>query len=317
MKRFLKMTLALSMALLAVSACSDNSGSGSSDTAATTAANAGGDTQETTAAAPAANWDSSKDITIVSRENGSGTRSGFIELFGIQVKDADGKNVDRTSDEAEIADATDVMLTKVKENPYAVGYVSLGSLNDSVKAVKIDGVEPTLDNIKTNAYTIHRPFNIVYKGELSGLAKDFVDYIMSAEGQAVVLDRKYIKVDENAPAFAGTKPAGELKISGSSSVTPLMEKLAEAYQAINTGAKIIITQSDSGTGIKDATNGTSDIGMASRELKDEEKEALNVLTIATDGIVVIVNKDNPTASLTKEQVASIYMGDITKWNSLG
>jgi len=290
MKKFMKSAIAFSAVALMLTACSVK--------------------------AETPQWDGSNEITVVSRESGSGTRSGFIELFGVQVK-VDGSNVDQTTDEAEIADATDVMMTKVKENPYAIGYISLGSLNDSVKALKIDGVEPTLDNIKTNAYTIHRPFNIVYKGELSGVAKDFVGYIMSAEGQEVVLGNKYIKIDENAPTFAGTKPSGEINVSGSSSVTPLMKKLAEAYEKLNPGAKIIITQSDSGTGIKNAINGTSEIGMASRELKDEEKAELNDLTIATDGIVAIVNKDNPTSDLTKEQVRRIFTGEVAKWNAIG
>jgi len=320
MKKFLKMTLAFAAALLMITSCSDNSTGGTSGTAGANAGNGNSGTSGNSASsgnASAAKFDNTKEITVVTREEGSGTRSGFIEIVGIEVKNEDGTKTDRTTEEAITADKTDVMLTSVANDPYAIGYVSLGSINGTVKAVDYDGSEATLDNVKNGSYTLQRPFNIAYKGELSGLAKDFVDFIMSEEGQEVIKTAKYVKIDENAASFAGTKPAGKINVSGSSSVTPVMEKLAEAYKAINPSAEVIITQSDSGTGIKDAIGGTSEIGMVSRALKDTETAELNWKSIALDGIGVIVNPSNTTAALTKDQVTKIFIGEITKWNELG
>ena len=260
-------------------------------------------------------WDSSNDITIVSREDGSGTRGAFIELFGIEEK-KDGEKVDMTTDDAQITNSTSVMLTSVASDEYAIGYVSLGSLDETVKAVSIDGAEATVENIKNGTYTIARPFNIATKGEVSDIAQDFINYIMSAEGQAVITENGYIGSDD-AAAFESNGATGKVTVSGSSSVTPVMEKLKEAYTAVNSGAEIEIQESDSTTGMTDAAAGTSDIGMASRELKDSETEqGLTATTIAMDGIAVVVNLDNPTANLTSDQVKGVYVGDITSWDEL-
>ena len=244
------------------------------------------------------------------------TRGSFIELFGIEEKDADGNKVDNTTEEATITDKTSVMLTTVSGNEYEIGYVSLGSLNDTVKALKVDGAEATAENIKAGTYKISRPFNIATKGEATGLAKDFIDYIMSAEGQAIVNDNGYISVADNAAAFSGTKPEGKILVSGSSSVTPVMQKLAEAYMKVNTGATIDVQQTDSSNGMKDAIAGNCDIGMASRELKESESTELTSMSIAIDGVAIIVNPANTLDDISSEQVQSIYVGETTTWDAL-
>ncbi|HML67691.1 MAG TPA: extracellular solute-binding protein [Clostridia bacterium] len=263
--------------------------------------------------APAAPATLDKDIVVVSREDGSGTRGAFIELFGVEQKDADGKKVDYTTLDAEIVNSTSVVLQTVAGNDAAIGYISLGSLNDTVKALQIDGADATVANVKDGSYKISRPFNIVTKAEVSEAAKAFIDFILSAEGQAVVADNHYIPMD-NAPAFAGSTVAGKVVVAGSSSVTPVMEKLKEAYMAVNPNAEIEIQMSDSSTGVKMAIDGTCDIGMASRALKDSETaEGVASTVIATDGIAVIANLNNPIAGLTAEQVRQIYVGEILNW----
>ena len=263
--------------------------------------------------APAAPATLDKDIVVVSREDGSGTRGAFIELFGVEQKDADGKKVDYTTLDAEIVNSTSVVLQTVAGNDAAIGYISLGSLNDTVKALQIDGADATVANVKDGSYKISRPFNIVTKAEVSEAAKAFIDFILSAEGQAVVADNHYIPMD-NAPAFAGSTVAGKVVVAGSSSVTPVMEKLKEAYVALNPNAEIEIQMSDSSTGVKMAIEGTCDIGMASRALKDSETaEGVASTVIATDGIAVIVNLNNPIAGLTAEQVRQIYVGETLNW----
>ncbi|MDO5291970.1 MAG: substrate-binding domain-containing protein [bacterium] len=264
----------------------------------------------------AAGWDSSKSINVASREDGSGTRGAFVELFGIEEKDASGNKVDRTKDSALITNSTSVMMQTVSGDKYGLGYISLGSLNDTVKAVKIDGAEATVDNIKSGKYTIARPFNIATKGTLSEAAQDFVDYIMSKDGQQVITDSGYISVSE-AEAFKSKNPTGKVVIAGSSSVTPVMEKLKEAYEKINTGVKIELQESDSTTGMKSTIDGICDIGMASRELKDSElSEGITGTKIAMDGIAVIVNTSSTVDNLTKDQVKSIYVGDTTSWSDI-
>jgi phosphate transport system substrate-binding protein len=254
-------------------------------------------------------------ITVVSREDGSGTRGAFIELFKVEVKDADGKKVDQTTEEAEITNSTSVMLTSVAGNPNAIGYVSLGSLNDTVKALEIDGVSPSADGVKDGSYKIARPFNIMLSAKAGDAAKAFVDFILSAEGQAVVTANGYVSVGEPQP-FAGSTIAGKIVVAGSSSVTPVMEKLKEAYVAVNPGAEIEVQQSDSTTGVKGAIDGISDIGMASRALKDSELAAgLEPIVIAMDGIAVIVNRENAVSALTSDQVRSIYTGETTDWSA--
>jgi ABC-type phosphate transport system, periplasmic component len=260
-------------------------------------------------------FDASKEIIVISREAGSGTRGAFIELLEIEQRNEDGTRTDLTTEEAIFTNQTNIMMSNVEREMYAIGYVSLGSMNDTVKAVSIEGVAPTAENVKNGTYPIARPFNIATKGEPSELAKDFIDFILSKEGQAVI-SNGYISVDDNAEPFAGSKPAGRIVIAGSSSVTPIMEKLKEAYLELNPDAVIEIQMSDSSSGMTAAIDGTCDIGMASRELKDSEKEALNGIQIALDGIAVIVNNENPITNLTKEQVRSIYIGETTNWNEL-
>ena len=260
---------------------------------------------------------SDENITAVSREDGSGTRGAFIELFGIEQKDKDGNKVDKTTSSVQITNSTSVMMTTVAENKAAIGYISLGSLNDTVKAVKIDGAEASAENVANDTYKVSRPFNIATKGEPTGLAKDFIDYILSEEGQAVVEENGYVS-EGNTGAFEGTGAEGKITVGGSSSVTPVMEKLKEAYEKAN-GGKITVEvqQSDSTTGITSAAEGICDIGMASRELKDEEtKENLTATKIARDGIAVVVNNDNDIDELTSDQVKAIFTGETTDWEDL-
>ena len=256
------------------------------------------------------------DITICSREDGSGTRGAFIELFGVEEKDADGNKVDNTTEAAKITNSTSVMLSTVEGDVNAIGYVSLGSLNDSVTAVKIDGAEATAESILAGEYKIVRPFNIATVEEISEAAQDFIDFIMSEEGQAVVTDNGYISVGE-PESFAGGDVEGKVVVAGSSSVTPVMEKLAEAYAEVNDKVEIEVQQSDSTTGMTSAIDGLCDIGMASRELKDSELEAgLTPTVIAQDGIAVIVNNESGITDLSAEQVKAIYTGEITTWEGL-
>lgn len=253
------------------------------------------------------------DIVVVSREDGSGTRGAFIELFGIEEKHANGNKADHTTEEAITVNSTSVVMTTVTGNEKAIGYISLGSLNDSVKALKIDGAEATVANIKNKSYKAYRPFNIATKGSISELAQDFIDYILSSDGQAVVEASGYIAAAENGP-YSGTRPAGKIVVAGSSSVTPVMEKLKEAYLVLNSDANIEIQLSDSSTGMNLTMDGTSDIGMASRELKVSELEVLNPIVIAIDGIAVIVNKENAVDNLSSGQIKEIFTGEITSWD---
>lgn len=255
-------------------------------------------------------------ITVISREDGSGTRGAFIELFGVEQKDESGNKVDYTTEDADITNNTSVMMTFVAGNERAIGYISLGSLNDTVKAVKIDGAEASVENIKSGEYKISRPFNIAVKGEVSEAAQAFISFIMSADGQAVVEYSGYIQASD-APAFSGSAVPGKVVVAGSSSVTPVMEKLKEAYMAVNSNAEIEVQQSDSTTGMNSAIDGICDIGMASRELKDSELEAgLTPTVIALDGIAVIVNNGNTISNLSAEQVRAIFTGEITQWTEI-
>lgn len=255
-------------------------------------------------------------ITVVSREDGSGTRGAFVELFGIQ-EEVDGEKVDMTTLDASITNSTSVMMTTVSGDENAIGYISLGSLNDTVKAVKIDGAEASAENVSNDTYKVSRPFNIVTSKEAGDAAKDFVNYIMSAEGQQIVEDNGYIKEDAEAAAYEAGEVSGKVVVAGSSSISPVMEKLKEAYEEVNKDVTIEIQTSDSTTGINSANEGICDIGMASRELKDEEKElGLEAQVIARDGIAVIVNNENDTDELTSEQVKAIFTGETTEWEEL-
>lgn len=256
-------------------------------------------------------FDTSKDISVVSREDGSGTRGAFIELTGVEEKDADGNKVDNTTLDASITNSTEVMMTTVSGNDYAIGYASLGSLNDTVKAVKVGGVEATADNINAGTYTLARPFNIVTGDSVSEVAQDFINYIMSEDGQKIISDNGYIEV-ENTGSFTSSKVKGSIVVAGSSSVTLVMEKLKEAYAKVNSNASIEIQESDSTTGVNSAIEGTCDIGMASRDLKDEEK-GVKATAIAKDGIAVIVNNNNTIDDLTVDQIKDIFTGAVTTW----
>lgn len=257
------------------------------------------------------------EISVISREEGSGTRGAFIELFGIEEKDASGEKIDNTTEDAQVTNNTSVMMTSVAGNPQAIGYISLGSLDDSVKALKVDGAEATAENVKSDTYKIARPFNIATTEDVSEAAQDFISYILSQEGQRVVEDSGYIAIADDAAAYAGTKPSGKIVVAGSSSITPVMEKLKEGYEAVNPNVEIEIQQSDSTTGMESAVNGICDIGMASRELKDSEIEAgLKGQEIALDGIAVIVNNKNSLSDITTDQVKDIYTGEITEWSDL-
>ena len=267
------------------------------------------------ASAAVAEFDAGKQIDVISREDGSGTRGAFVELTGVEQK-IDGKKVDMTTEDAQITNNTAVMMTTVAGDTYAIGYISLGSLNDSVKAVKVAGVEATAENVKSGAYKVARPFNIAWKEDaLSDAGKDFIAYILSSEGQAIVNANCYVGSDD-AAAYEAAGVTGKVVVAGSSSVSPVMEKLAEAYMAANTGVEIEIQTSDSTTGMTAAIDGSCEIGMASRELKENEAAELTSLVIAMDGIAVIVNNENPLEELTVAQIAAIYTGETTVWNEL-
>lgn len=298
-KRLVMMAMGALLALGAfgLTGCSGGGNAGSGD---------GGEGDGAAGAVP------SGEVSVYSREDGSGTRGAFVELMGIEEKDASGEKVDMTTTSAAITNSTSVMMTSVAGDENGIGYISLGSLNDTVKALKIDGAEATAANVKSGDYQVARPFNIVTKDGLSDVAQDFIDFIMSSDGQKIVEEEGYISVAESAAAYTGSDQSGKIVIAGSSSVTPVMEKLAEAYKAINSGVTIEVQQSDSTTGVNMATEGTCDIGMASRELKDSES-AVTGTVIAQDGIAVIVNKDSSIKGLTSDQIKSIYTGEITTW----
>ena len=304
MKKFIAVLAAVSMVAAMAAGC------GSSED---TSANTDAATEEGGDAAASGDWDAANMITAVTREEGSGTRGAFTELFGV----VDEEDNDMITLDAQTTNSTSVMMTTVSENEYAIGYISLGSLDDSlVKAVKIDGVDATAENIENGTYKVSRPFNVAVKPDSdNAVAKDFMAFIMSTEGQAVVADEGYIPVAE-VEAYAGEAPEGSCVVGGSSSVSPLMEKLIEAYAEVNPNASIELQTSDSTTGMTSAIEGSYDIGMASRELKDEEAAELEGTVIATDGIAVIVNKNNPTDDLTSDQVKNIYLGDVTTWDAI-
>lgn len=296
--KFRKVTAIIGAAVMMMSlaACGSSNDGGSSD---------GGDGGSS----------SGGSINVISREDGSGTRGAFVELFGVE-EEVDGEKVDNTTTDATVTNNTSVMLSTVAQDPNAIGYVSLGSLSDDVKAVKIDGAEATAENIENGTYKVSRPFNIVTKDGLSDVAQDFINFIMSTQGQEVVADEGYIPVDTTTE-YTASGLSGTVTVSGSSSVSPVMEKLSEAYQELNADVKVELQTSDSTTGVSNAVEGISDIGMASRELKDEEtKENLTATKIARDGIAVVVNNDNDIDELTSDQVKAIFTGETTDWEDL-
>ncbi|MCI6378906.1 MAG: substrate-binding domain-containing protein [Erysipelotrichaceae bacterium] len=285
MNKFLKGMLALGLSATALVGCSSGGDDAQSDEGSASGA-----------------------ITVVSREDGSGTRGAFTELMGIEE---DG--TDNTTSSAQITNSTSVMMTTVEGNPYAIGYISLGSLNDTVKAVTVDGVEATVENVESGEYTVSRPFLVCTTEDISELGQDFMNFIMSDEGQAIVEEEGYIP-RETTGAFTSNGASGDLTVGGSSSVTPVMEKLAEAYEKINTDANVSVQQSDSTSGAENTISGVYEIGMCSRDLTEEEQsKGLTPTTIALDGIAVIVNKENAVSNLTTDQIKQIYTGEITDW----
>lgn len=257
-------------------------------------------------------FDTKSNISVITREDGSGTRSAFIELTGVQ-EEKDGTKTDNTLSTAIVQSSTQAVLTGVAGDPTAIGYISLGSLNDTVKAAKIDGVEPTSETVKDGSYKISRPFNIATKDNLSEAAQNFIDYILSKEGQEIV-NKDYVEAVDNAEPFAGAKGKGKVKVGGSTSVSPVMEKLAEAYQKVNKDVTVEVNTSDSSTGMSQAAEGTVDIGMASRELKDSETaKGIKGTVIAKDGIAVIINKSNTVEDIKLDQLKDIYTGSTTTW----
>ena len=301
MKRLLTIALSLLLVIGLFAGCASTNNDSETSTPAGTGS---ADTEAPTTEAPSIN----DNITVVSREEGSGTRGAFIELMGIEVDD-----VDQTTDMAEVTSSTAVAMQTVAGNESGIGYISLGSLDDSVKALKVDGVEATVENIKGDSYAVARPFNLATKGELSDVAQDFMDFIMSDEGQAIVDENGYISVSEGQ-SYEGSGMSGTVALAGSTSVSPLMEHIAEAYKELNPDVSVEIQQSGSSAGMTSAMEGACDIGMASRGLKDSELEVLTPIVMAMDGIAVIVNNANSIDSLPSEQIRQIFVGEITKWS---
>ena len=328
MKKVLAITLVCLLTLTALTACgsgdTQSSGQGTESSPANSPASSPADSpSNSTAISPSSppaaespqgttndsNFDLNHFINVVRREAASGTHGAFIELFGILH---DG--VDRTTPEAQTADGTNLVLTTVAGDTYAIGYVSMGALNPTVKALSVDGVAPSVDNINNGTYGVMRPFNIAYK-DLSNVAQDFYDFIFSAEGQAVVLDRGYITVDDTGP-FSSTQPSGTVTVSGSTSVEPLMARLIQAYEEINPNARIDLQGGGSSAGMRDAIGDISDIGMASRDLSADEISQLNHRAICIDGIAIIANLDNPLTNIISDDVTDIYIGEITAWSEI-
>ena len=308
MKKKVLAAVLMGAMVFSMAACGSDSGSSSSDS--TTTEDSASSDSGSDASAP------SGTISVLSREEGSGTRGAFVELFGVEEENADGEKVDNTTVDAQVTNSTAVMMTGVAQDPQAIGYISLGSLDDSVKALKVDGAEASAENVKNGTYKVSRPFNIVTGDSLSDVAQDFVDYILSSDGQAIV-GEDYIPVDDAAEAYAGTSPEGTVVVAGSSSVSPVMEKLKEGYEAVNPNASIEIQTSDSTTGVESTISGICDIGMASRELKDTEtSEGVTGTQIAIDGIAIIVNNENSMTDITSDQVKQIYTGEVTNWEDL-
>ncbi len=264
-----------------------------------------------------ATFSSENEITVITREEGSGTRGAFVEIFNIEEKNSSGEIFDMTIDTAETQTSTGVVLTSVEQNVNAVSYISMGSVKNTVKVLKVNGTEATSENIKNGSYEASRPFNIATKENISELAGDYIEFILSTDGQKVIEEFGYISATDSAEAYQPTSLTGTITVSGSSSVTPVMEKLKEAYQSVNTGVTIEINMSDSTTGVSDVAEGNCDIGMTSRNLKDSEMEkGIKSTTIALDGIVIIVNPQNTMDSITKEDVKNIYTGNAVKWSDV-
>ena len=305
---------AMMMSLAACgSSAADSTPAASESTASSEAASGEAAPAESEAAA---DFDTDQDITVISREDGSGTRGAFIELTGVEEKNADGQKVDNTTEAAAIQSSTNGVMTAVANDETAIGYISLGSLNDSVKAVKVGGIEASAETVKDGSYTLARPFNIVTNGEATDpVAVDFIAYCLSKDGQALATEEGY--VGSEGEDYTSAQPEGKITVGGSSSVSPLMEKLIEAYKTVNPNAELELLTSDSTTGVSGALDGSYTIGMASRELKDSETEGGAVSTaLAQDGIAVVVNPANSVEDLTVDQIKGIYTGELTVWSDL-
>ena len=298
--------------MMSLAAC----GSSASESAPAAESTAASSSEAASEVAPAANFDADQDITVISREDGSGTRGAFIELTGVEEKNADGQKVDNTTEAAAIQSSTNGVMTAVANDETAIGYISLGSLNDSVKAVKVGGVEASAETVQDGSYTLARPFNIVTNGEATDpVAVDFIAYCLSKDGQALATEEGY--VGSEGEDYTSTQPEGKITVGGSSSVSPLMEKLIEAYKTVNPNAELELLTSDSTTGVSGALDGSYTIGMASRELKDSETDGGAVATVlALDGIAVVVNPANTVEDLTVDQIKGIYTGELTVWSDL-
>lgn len=317
-KKILALAAAALLTMTAFTACGSTENTASESSASESSASEASTEESSEAESSEEATAAEGPIVVLSREDGSGTRGAFIELFGIEQKNDAGEKIDYTTEEAQITSCTSVMMTTVAGNENAIGYISLGSLDDSVKAVEIDGAVASVENVKAGTYKVARPFNIATMGEVDETTQDFINYIMSAEGQAVIEENGYVSVSDDAAAYEAAGVAGKIVVAGSSSVTPVMEKLKEAYTALNPDVTIEVQQSDSTTGMTSAIDGVCNIGMASRELKDSEIEAgLTGTTIAQDGIAVIVNNESPITGLTSEQVMNIFMGEVTDWSEIG
>lgn len=305
---------AMMMSLAACGSSASESAPAAESTAASSSETASGEAASETA--PAADFDADQDITVISREDGSGTRGAFIELTGVEEKNADGQKVDNTTEAAAIQSSTNGVMTAVANDETAIGYISLGSLNDSVKAVKVSGVAASAETVKDGSYTLARPFNIVTNGEAADpVAVDFIAYCLSKDGQALATEEGY--VGSEGEDYTSTQPEGKITVGGSSSVSPLMEKLIEAYKTVNPNAELELLTSDSTTGVSGALDGSYTIGMASRELKDSETEGGAVATVlALDGIAVVVNPANTVEDLTVDQIKGVYTGELTVWSDL-
>ncbi len=299
MRKFLGTALVVALSAACLAGCGGNSGNGSD-----------GNTDGGSASTGA-----SGAINVLSREDGSGTRGAFIELFGIEQEDESGESVDMTTVDASITNSTAVMMSSVANDTNAIGYISLGSLNDTVKAVNIDGAAASVENVENGSYKVVRPFNIVVQeGQTNAAVTDFINYIMSAEGQAVVEEQGYIPVGDAPEYTADTAASGNIVVGGSSSVSPVMEAIIEAYGEANPNVSVELQTTDSTTGVSSTVEGTYDIGMASREIKEDElAQGLTPTTIAQDGIAVIVNNENSVTDLTSDQVKSIFTGETTDW----
>lgn len=261
----------------------------------------------------AGDFDASSDIHVITREDGSGTRTAFTEIAGV----VDENDDDIITPIATVQNGTNAVMQGVAGDVYSIGYISLGSLNDSVKAVSVNGVAAEADLVASGEYEVARNFNVTYGGELSEVAQDFWDFMFSAQGQELAVDEGYVAADASAPEYEAKGLSGDITIVGSTSVEPVIEAMSEAYRELNPDVSIDITAPGSGAGVTAAIDGTADIGMASRELSDEEQDQVTeTAAIAVDGIAVIVHNDNPLEDLSLEDIAGIYLGDLTSWNGV-